>query len=830
LTVVRPRKGLAVLFGVALAGVALLGWGPDAAAAATCNTFDSNNTPTTAFTGGEKIVVRGTGFAANSVVLVNLQQGNRTIDLARVRANDLGAFALSDATVPADVGEGDAAIRALDARGSATCAITLAPGEDADGSLGGLFLVWGIVLAAFGAVLAALTYRRWKAARLREAVDSLAWRDPSEERAVEPAPREPVAIAASSRGDTAPATTDPTPSWVRPPSAQEPSPWTSDDRPPSWVRTAEERAADLRSSGVASHDLRDEVADAWTRDEELSSPWSAPSRTSDDDLSDRGARRPGTGAPLPSRPERPVTQRPTPRRPGFDDPWPSVPDDDDLSSLGPPRPFDDRFAVDDAPSRPSARDVHGQPVVVDEEPEHDLEPFRPASFEENVVADRDDESVMSPSPWTELDPREEPPAPVEPFPPQAPWRAAVEPPVASAPPPRPSPEPAVHAPPPAVHAPPPPPITDLEPAAFVPVEPDASTEASVPAAEQPEVERLHQPIPTERAPDRRPSVSPRERAPSVPSTGADRDFASALRDFLDREDMAHDGGNTTSVPDVRPTERRPPTVRPGEDARPQERREPIGPVAPVAPRREPTEPERSDPVATPPARPSAPLRPMPVRPAAPGADREDAVPALDAPASAPAERIERDAFAPPPQPQRLAGPSAPAAPASRVADEPWAPQSSSPSLQPGPLPTVRQGPAPEPARASADAPPASRVVPQAPRRPDAEGEVRRSVAPPREASVRPGAEPAAYDPSRAAPMPPARRVDPDVLDHGPARRGDAFPAPDSPVTEPPVLPLGWDEGRLKPAPARTASDAIARLKREVRGWRDERDDRDELRT
>ena len=178
--VVRALRVLAVLLLLTVVVVVSM---PSGHAASTCNTFDVNNVPTSAFRGGDKIVVRGTGFGPNSLVIVNLQQGTRTVDLARVNANDLGAFVLDDATIPATVIAGDAAIRALDARGSATCPVTLAASEEDKSSLRGLFLVWGSLLGAFAAVLALLTYRRWKAERLRDAVDSLAWREQYEARA-----------------------------------------------------------------------------------------------------------------------------------------------------------------------------------------------------------------------------------------------------------------------------------------------------------------------------------------------------------------------------------------------------------------------------------------------------------------------------------------------------------------------------------------------------------------------------------------------------------------------------------------------------------------------
>ena len=74
----------------------------------------------------------------------------------------------------------------------------------------------------------------------------------------------------------------------------------------------------------------------------------------------------------------------------------------------------------------------------------------------------------------------------------------------------------------------------------------------------------------------------------------------------------------------------------------------------------------------------------------------------------------------------------------------------------------------------------------------------------------------AFDPLRSAGRTPERSELERHLD-----LNEADPAPpdlaDEDVSEPPVLPMDWDDGRLKPRPR--GSDAIARLKREVRNWR-----------
>jgi hypothetical protein len=292
--VVRAFRVLALLFLVVAFGAATM---PSGQAAASCATFDADNIPTTAFRGGDEIVVRGTGFGPNSIVIVNLQQGTRTIDLARVSANDLGAFRLDDGIIPESVIAGEAAIRALDARGSATCPLTLSPGKEKESSLGGLFLVWGVLLVVFAGVLVMLTYRRWKAEQLREAVDSLAWREQYEERvtakrgAVVPGARD---IASITDDDLAP-----------------------EDLP---LRRILDRPASL---GI------DEPIAELDRADERYAPPPRPAPISIDALTRFQRSDEDDAAP------------PISRREAFFD------DDDDLYAIGAPRPFDDRFTVSD---------------------------------------------------------------------------------------------------------------------------------------------------------------------------------------------------------------------------------------------------------------------------------------------------------------------------------------------------------------------------------------------------------------------------------------------------------------------------------------------------
>jgi hypothetical protein len=171
-------------FAVLLAAVSLFASGAEAQAPAraTCTTFNASNEPASAFDAGDEIIVRGTGFGSKSLVFVRFEQGARTAELARADANDLGALAAPKAEIPGSVVDGPASIIALDARGSATCEITVREvAADEGGDLGGLYLVWGSALAIFAVILGVLTYRRWKAERLNEAMEHLGRRERPEE-------------------------------------------------------------------------------------------------------------------------------------------------------------------------------------------------------------------------------------------------------------------------------------------------------------------------------------------------------------------------------------------------------------------------------------------------------------------------------------------------------------------------------------------------------------------------------------------------------------------------------------------------------------------------
>jgi hypothetical protein len=787
MNLVRLRSMVGVCFLVALVGV--IG-SPEAVAAATCSTFDANNTPTTAFRGGEKIVVRGTGFAANSIVLVNLLQGNRTVELDRVRANDLGAFAMTDATVPGSVSDGDAAIRALDARGSATCALTLTAGDGSEGSLGGLFWVWGVGLALFGLVLAMLTYRRWKGARLREAVDSLAWREQYEGRSSGPEHvREPVSVGGPRSMETSPVRgTDPLPSWtpdaMRAGDEVRPS-WVADGPRPSWARPDEVRGFDVGGRDVGGgREPRDDVARTWDSDvpssEEPASSWAPASRapaspSSADDLSPRsweafeparaahddadedGVSEPWQpGAPRIDEPvadepahrpppQRPMPERPVPARPGTGDVW-TLDDGDDLSPIGAPRPFDDRFALDD-----DERLGRGSDDASGDDPDDDdPAPFRPPAIDEPFAS--------RPDPGRPVVSR---PAPQRPDP------------VAAA-----EGDDELDAAPSGAD-----PSWDrgepgAEPFATDPPEPiDTERVASTGWTQEPTDTGSHAPSPTPRtAPPPAPPLAP----PVVqPGVQPERDFAAALRDFLDKEDIELDRRSGRAD--------RPAAHRSGGGLLAQDAgripQAPVQAVSPALAQEPPQAVERSAPLG--PARPVAPRAPGPsVEP-----HDEPVRPSVSGPAGDPSGSAWRPAAEPVAERGLQPRPVASAAP---VEVSPW------------------ESPDPQTARAEREAP----------------------------AGLQ--AEPPPFDPVQRhqGARAPERREPERAVELEAPRPGWAPGAPEPGVSEPPVLPVGWDDGRLKPpprtkdapprtedAPQRTeeapsrASDAIARLRREVRNWK-----------
>lgn len=796
----RLRCVVGVSFVVALVGVVGV---PDAAAAPSCNTFDGNNTPTNAFRGGDTIIVRGTGFTANTLVLVNLLHGGQTTQLSRVRANDLGAFAMTDAAVPADVSDGAAAIKAEDARSSATCDVTLTAGEGKDGSLGGVFLIWGIVLALFGGVLGLFTYRRWKADRLREAVDSLAWREQYEARSSD-GDREPVAVGAAAWSARSPAPTMDPP--APPPRDEQRPSWVTDGPRPSWARPTdlEERSLEEPSWTRASASASDGGPGAWEP--------------------------PGAGSAEEFDPDEPAYQSwDRPATPAFSSSsWQLDDEDDDLSPLGAPRPFDDRFAADD--DEPPAAESRGfslepPPAERGDEPSA----YRPAMRDESA------EDASEP-------PFASRPAPERP----APERAGERPAMPSAPSwePEPSPD---RVEPWVARAP----DTDpLDGPSRAPVFPSARAEEPIEARPAPQ-------RPTTSTPPA--PVAPSARGVAAPDAPP-RDFAAALRDFLDQEEEALEGpvpagdrmrgarpavrleaqdagripqSQTRETPIQELWER-----APGAAADPEPRRGPAAPpprVQPVAPQ---AAGSRSEAPSTPQAHPVAhPIGPSDDRRLQPG-QLQTQTPGRGAASSEPAE----DAFDLNARPTRSApqAPVRPSAPVRPGSDEPSGP----------PRAPERSAWEPEPPRAQARPDPAW----EPPRRPEPPTSHEPAA---REASLAPGVEPVRPGARWEPPSRPDLREPEEPPAFDPLQRPPAADRPRSPreaaltetdptrfpeagVSEPPVLPVGWGEGRIKPAgrtpevdrdvpppapepsrdePPPRASDAIARLRREVKNWK-----------
>ena len=152
------------------------------AASPSCSTFDDGNRPTSNFAAGEKIIVRGTGFSPNALVLITFQQGTSTAEVAKLKTNDLGAFATdpSSTRLPSSLDRGAATIQVLQGSGAASCNIRLLSADASHpGGFGRTFyLTWGVllILCAMGLIFA--TVRRWQADRLAAEMDAIAWDKP----------------------------------------------------------------------------------------------------------------------------------------------------------------------------------------------------------------------------------------------------------------------------------------------------------------------------------------------------------------------------------------------------------------------------------------------------------------------------------------------------------------------------------------------------------------------------------------------------------------------------------------------------------------------------
>jgi hypothetical protein len=185
----------------ALATIVVVAFAPHAfGATASCATYDEANRPASNFAAGDKIIVRGTGFAPNSLVLISFQQGTRTAEVSHLKTNDLGAFATdpSVSRLPASVDKGAATIQALQGAGAASCNIELvSAASSAPGGFGrGFYITWGVLLGLCALGLLLATLRRWQGERLAAEMDAIGWERPDD---VDEAPLEIVEVDADER-------------------------------------------------------------------------------------------------------------------------------------------------------------------------------------------------------------------------------------------------------------------------------------------------------------------------------------------------------------------------------------------------------------------------------------------------------------------------------------------------------------------------------------------------------------------------------------------------------------------------------------------------------
>lgn len=156
-----------------------------------CATFDREHQPVTTFRAGDELILTGSRFPADSGVLATFQQAPHSSELGRFTTNQAGDFTSEPSVVrlPADALDGPAAIRVSSSGGSADCELVVrapaaapvvaagardAASEDPEPEDTNTWLiVWGTLVAIAGVFLAYVTYRRWQAERLAEAMSRL---------------------------------------------------------------------------------------------------------------------------------------------------------------------------------------------------------------------------------------------------------------------------------------------------------------------------------------------------------------------------------------------------------------------------------------------------------------------------------------------------------------------------------------------------------------------------------------------------------------------------------------------------------------------------------
>lgn len=157
----------------------------------TCTIQSTGGVPTTDFRPGDELVLSGTGFPADVLVLVTFRQPPRTVELGRFRTNVVGEFTSQPTPlrIPADAAGGPAAIHAASSDGSGTCDLRVVGSssvagqggaespatsdEDDDSDFGPWLVVWAILLAIGASYLVYLRYRRWEQGRLERQISEL---------------------------------------------------------------------------------------------------------------------------------------------------------------------------------------------------------------------------------------------------------------------------------------------------------------------------------------------------------------------------------------------------------------------------------------------------------------------------------------------------------------------------------------------------------------------------------------------------------------------------------------------------------------------------------
>jgi hypothetical protein len=154
-----------------------------------CATMNAERQPATNFRAGDELILTGSSFPAQSSVLATFQQAPHSSEVGRFTTNDSGEFTSEPSVVriPGDATDGPAAIKVSSSGGSADCELVIkaaavetqpviavdareAADDSAPEGTNPWLIVWGTIVAIFGAFLGWVTYRRWQAERLEQAM------------------------------------------------------------------------------------------------------------------------------------------------------------------------------------------------------------------------------------------------------------------------------------------------------------------------------------------------------------------------------------------------------------------------------------------------------------------------------------------------------------------------------------------------------------------------------------------------------------------------------------------------------------------------------------